>query len=173
MTAEMTPLSAVNALDRDAFVAVFGGVAEHAPWVAAAAAADRPFATREAMIAAFQRAIRSAIRDRQRELLLAHPDLAGKAAIAGELTAESTNEQKGAGLDRLTAAEFARFTELNDAYRRRHGIPFIFAVRGATKDQILAGFEARLGNPEAAEFAAALEQVCQIVRFRLEDRVGT
>jgi 2-oxo-4-hydroxy-4-carboxy-5-ureidoimidazoline decarboxylase len=166
------PLDAVNAMGEDEFVATFGDVAEHSPWVAAEAADARPFADRVAMIDAFQAAVKHADRARQRALLLAHPDLAGRAAIAGDLTADSKREQAGAGLDRLTPEEFARFTEMNTAYRERYGIPFIFAVRGATKGRILAGFESRLGNPPEAEFETALEQVCRIVRFRLEDRVA-
>jgi 2-oxo-4-hydroxy-4-carboxy-5-ureidoimidazoline decarboxylase len=165
-------LDAVNSMDVPTFVAAFGDVAEHSPWVAAEAADARPFADRVAMIDAFQAAVKHADRARQRALLLAHPDLAGRAAIAGDLTADSKREQAGAGLDRLTPEEFARFTEMNTAYRERYGIPFIFAVRGATKGRILAGFESRLGNPPEAEFETALEQVCRIVRFRLEDRVA-
>lgn len=169
---DQIPLDAVNDMDEDEFVDTFGDVAEHAPWVAAEAAEARPFTTRAAMIAAFQAAVEKADRARQRALLLAHPDLAGRAAIAGDITADSRKEQAGAGLDRLTPDEFARFTAMNDAYRDRYGIPFIFAVRGATKGQILEGFEARLGNPPETEFATALTQVCRIVQFRLEDRVA-
>lgn len=165
-------LSDVNALAPAAFVARFGDVAEHAPWVAEAAAGKRPFPSREAMIAAFGAAIAAAPVERQKALLLAHPDLAGKAAVAGELTRESTAEQAGAGLDRLTAEEFARFTEMNGAYRTRHGIPFILAVKGATKHDILAAFETRVGRAPEEEFRAALEQVRRIVRFRLEERVA-
>ena len=117
-------------------------------------------------------AIEAADPKRQRALLLAHPDLAGRAAIAGDLTDDSRREQAGAGLDRLTPAEFARFTALNDEYRRRFGIPFIFAVRGATKHDILKAFERRLRNSEEVEFATALGQVGRIVSFRLEDRVS-
>jgi 2-oxo-4-hydroxy-4-carboxy-5-ureidoimidazoline decarboxylase len=166
------PLDEVNLLSEDEFVSAFGDVAEHAPWVAAEAADARPFASRDAMIAAFRTAIAAADLKRQRALLLAHPDLAGRAAIAGDLTKDSRREQAGAGLDRLTPAEFARFTALNDEYRRRFGIPFIFAVRGATKHDILGAFERRLRNSEEIEFAAALEQVNLIVSFRLEDRVS-
>jgi 2-oxo-4-hydroxy-4-carboxy-5-ureidoimidazoline decarboxylase len=166
------PLETVNLMETDAFVETFGDIAEHSPWVAAEAAAKRPYATREAMIAAFQAAIGEAGVDRQHELLRAHPDLAGRAAIAGQLTEDSANEQAGAGLDRLTAEEFARFTDLNDAYRRRHGIPFVFAVRGASKHDILAAFEDRIDKSPDEELVTALEQVCRIVRFRLEDRVA-
>ena len=166
------PLDEVNLLSEDAFVSAFGDVAEHSPWVAAEAADARPFGSRAAMVAAFRGAIAAADRQRQRALLLAHPDLAGRAAVAGDLTHDSRREQAGAGLDRLTPAEFARFTALNDEYRRRFGIPFIFAVRGATKHDIFDAFERRLANSEAVEFATALEQVGRIVGFRLGDRVS-
>jgi 2-oxo-4-hydroxy-4-carboxy-5-ureidoimidazoline decarboxylase len=155
------------------FVAAFGDVAEHSPWVAEAAATRRPFATREAMIAAFHAAVRNAPPDRQRELLRAHPDLAGRAAIAGNLTADSRNEQAGVGLDRLSREEYARFAEMNARYLEKNGFPFIFAVKGATKDQILDGFVSRLMNDPDTEFATALEQVCRIIGFRLTDRVAS
>ena len=169
----MTPISlaAVNAMTAADFAEAFGGIAEHSRWVAEAAASRRPFASRAAMIAAFQAAIGDAGAEAQQALLAAHPDLAGRAAIAGDLTADSRREQAGAGLDRLTAEEFGRFTVLNTAYRERFGIPFIFAVRGADKFAILAAFEARIGNAADVEFATALQQVCRIVAFRLEDRV--
>ncbi len=165
-------LAQVNAMDDSAFVATFGGIAEHTPWVAARAGGSRPFADRSAMVAAFQRAVLDAAPDEQTALLAAHPDLAGRAAIAGDLTADSAGEQAGAGLDRLTAEEFARFTALNDAYRARFGIPFIFAVRGADKAAILAAFENRAGGTPAEERLTAIAQVLRIVRFRLEDRVA-
>ena len=160
-----------NRMDEDAFVDAFGDVAEHAPWVAAEAAERRPFSSRDAMIAAFADAVARADKHRQRALLLAHPDLAGRAAIAGDLTKESRSEQAGAGLDKLTPEEFGHFTAMNAAYRQRHGIPFIFAVRGATKHDIFKGFASRLGNDQEAEFKTALAQVARIIRFRLEDRV--
>ena len=166
------PLETANLMPADEFIEVFGDVAEHSPWVAEDAAARRPYASREAMIAAFQAAIGEAGADRQHELLRQHPDLAGKAAMAGALTEDSAREQAGAGLDRLTAEEFERFTAFNTAYRARHGIPFILAVRGATKDDILAAFEQRSGNTPEEELVGALEQVCRIVRFRIEDRVS-
>jgi 2-oxo-4-hydroxy-4-carboxy-5-ureidoimidazoline decarboxylase len=171
MAAFPISLHDVNALDEDEFVDAFGDVAEHAPWVAAEAADRRPFHTREGMIKAFADAVAHADKARQRALLLAHPDLAGRVAIAGDLTHASKKEQAGAGLDKLTPDEFRRFTEMNAKYRDRHGIPFIFAVRGATKHDILKGFADRVGNDPDVEFRTALEQVARIVRFRLEDRV--
>lgn len=166
------PVETVNLMEDAEFVDVFGDIAEHSPWVASTAAVRRPYATRENMIAAFQAAIGEAGVDEQHALLRAHPDLAGKAAIAGDLTDDSAREQAEAGLDRLTADEFERFTSLNAAYRARHGFPFIFAVRGATKNDILAAFEERNNNSPDEELVTALEQVCRIVRFRIEDRVG-
>ena len=173
MTADVRTLRQVNDLSPSEFVATFGHVAEHSPWVAEAAATERPFASRDAMTNAFATAIETADRSRQRTLLLAHPDLAGRAAIAGNLTDDSRKEQSGAGLDRLTPEEFARFTELNEAYRRRHQIPFILAVRGATKDQIMSACAERMRNAPEEEFQTALRQVARIVRFRLEDRIKT
>jgi OHCU decarboxylase len=171
MGAAAATLADVNRMSAADFVAAFGGVAEHAPWVAAAAARARPFASREAMIAAFVAAIQSAPQDRQRALLCAHPDLAGKAAIAGDVTADSRREQAGAGLDRLAAGEHARLAELNAAYRARHDIPFIYAVRGASKEEIMRNCADRLSNATEAEFATALAHVGRIIAFRLEERV--
>ena len=164
----MTTLADVNAMDLGRFAAAFGDVAEHSPWVAKAAAAQRPYATRDAMIAAFEKALHAASHDMQLLLIRAHPDLAGRA----KLTADSTNEQKSAGLDTLSADEFARFTELNDVYKTRFGFPFIFAVKGATKHQILESFEKRIHNSRQDEFDMALTQVMRIFRFRIEDRVS-
>ena len=145
----------------------FDDIAEHSPWVAQHAFREAPFDTREEMIASFTMAVHHADPDDQLALLRAHPDLATRA----KLTADSTREQAGAGLDSLTAQEFAHFTALNTAYKNKNGFPFIFAVKGATKHQILAGFESRISNSAEQEFQTALEQVCRIIRFRLEDRV--
>ncbi|TCT12507.1 2-oxo-4-hydroxy-4-carboxy-5-ureidoimidazoline decarboxylase [Tepidamorphus gemmatus] len=166
------PISEVNTMPGEAFVAAFGGIAEHSDWVATIAERRRPYADRDDMVAAFEQAVRVADRETQLDLLNAHPDLAGRAAIAGDIGADSRSEQAGAGLDSLTAAEFDRFTDLNARYRERFGFPFILAVRGATKHDILAAFERRIDNDPDAEFATAIEQVCRIMRFRLEDRVG-
>ena len=158
----------VNAMSVAGFIEAFGDVAEHSPWVAREAASFRPFANREAMIRSFERAVRSANGDAQLALIGSHPDLATKA----RLTEDSTREQAGAGLNTLSADEFARFTQLNESYKQRFGFPFIAAVKGATKHMILGSFEVRVGNTAEAEFAMALEQVCRIFRFRIEDRVS-
>ena len=121
---------------------------------------------------AFAASVRAASRAAQLALLRAHPDLAGRAAVAGDIARESRREQAGAGLDRLTEAEFARFQDLNARYRERFGFPFIFAVKGATKDAILAAFEARIDNDAETERKTALANVERILRFRIEDRVA-
>ena len=157
----------VDALSEATFIERFGDIAEHSAWVAERAAISRPFADREALVDAFQRAIATATRNEQTALIAAHPDLAGRAALAPD----SAREQAGAGLESLTDAEFTRFTELNEAYRHRFGFPFILAVKGADKHTILAAFEARVGGGRVEEFWTALSQVMRIVRFRLEDRV--
>jgi OHCU decarboxylase len=107
----------------------------------------------------------------KRALICAHPDLAGRLALAKQLTEDSAKEQGSAGLDKLTPAELARFTQLNDAYKARFGFPFIMAVKGATKDQILAGFERRIDHDADAEFAEALTQIEKIAALRLSDRL--
>ncbi len=160
-------LPGVNALSAEAFEQQFGEIAEHSPWVARKAAASRPFATRDAMIEAFAAALATAPETEQLALIRAHPDLATRA----KLTEDSTNEQAGAGLNTLNLEEFARFTRLNDHYKSKFGFPFILAVKGATKHQILASFETRVNSSPEEEFAMAISQVCRIFCFRIEDRV--
>lgn len=164
----MMTLGEVNAMAQPDFVERFGDVAEHSTWVAERAETQRPFASVDAMVAAFQAAIREAPEAERLSLIRAHPDLAGRAGMAEE----SRKEQAGAGLDRLSAEEFARFTDLNSHYRERFGIPFILAVKGADKHQILDSFAGRLGNDRDTELANALDQVCRIVGFRLAERVA-
>lgn len=164
-------LAEINAMPPERFVHCFGGIAEHAAWVAQTAAKARPFASRDAMIEAFAEAVREAEPELQLALLRSHPDLAGKAARAGAITADSRREQSAAGLDSLDPEEFTRFTALNARYRKSFGFPFILAVKDATKQQILAAFESRLGNSLQVERATALSQVLRIIRFRLEERV--
>jgi 2-oxo-4-hydroxy-4-carboxy-5-ureidoimidazoline decarboxylase len=164
----MMSLRDINAMKQDAFVAAFGDVAEHSPWVAEEAWVLRPFADRDALVRAFETALGGATSEAKLALIRAHPDLATRA----RLTADSTSEQRGAGLDRLSTDEFRRFTMLNEAYKARFGFPFIFAVKGATKHQILKAFEERIANSAETEFNTALAQIARIFRFRLEDRVS-
>ncbi len=167
----MLTVAVLNALDAAGFAERLGHVFEHAPWVARRVADRRPFASREALHRAMVAVIGEAGEDEHLALLRGHPDLAGRAAIAGQLTADSTKEQAGAGLDRLTAAEYDRFHALNRAYREKFGFPFIVAVKGLTKNDILATYEKRVGNDRAAELRTALEQVGRIGSFRLADIV--
>ena len=164
----MLSLDEINALDQASFTARLGPVFEHSPWIAERAWASRPFVSIAALHAAMAAAIYAASPAEQLALLRSHPDLAGKAARGGALTAESAGEQRGAGLDQLTAEEFARFERLNAAYRERFGIPFIIAVRGRDRVEILTAFERRLGNDPAVEMDTARRQVAEIGRLRLE-----
>lgn len=164
----MITMEEVNALKAAEFEKAFGDVAEHSPWVARNAAGDRPFVSRDSMIRAFREAVLSASETAQLALIRAHPDLATKA----KLTDDSTHEQAQAGLGTLSKEEFARFNHLNDFYKSKFDFPFIFAVKGATKQQILASFTERVNHSKEDEFAMALDQVCRIFRFRIEDRVA-
>ena len=158
--------------DRAAFVARYGGVFEHSPWVAEAAwdaGLPKPPLTAERLHRAMVAALRRGTRDQQMALIKAHPDLAGRLAQAGRLTAESTREQASAGLDLLSDAERTRFTQLNEAYKDRFGMPFIMAVKGRSKAEILAAFERRLTNDAAAEFETALQEIERIALLRLKD----
>ena len=165
-----------TAMDRASFVAAFGGVYEHSPWIAEAAferglPADGDSAT--GLHRALTAVLREAPLDRKRALINAHPDLAGRLAMAGRLTADSSKEQAGVGLDRLSAEEYARFTALNEAYKERFGFPFIMAVKGRTKEEIPEAFERRLQHDEATEQATALEQIERIALLRLQDLLAS
>lgn len=157
-------------IDRADFLARFGGVFEHSPFIAEqaldAGAVSEPL-TAGGVHAALTDAFRKASRAEQLGVLTAHPDLAGKLAIAGGLTEDSRKEQAGAGLDRLNPEEHARFTELNTAYTEKFGFPFIIAVKGLDKDDILAAFEKRVGNTADEEFETAKGQVERIALLRL------
>jgi OHCU decarboxylase len=158
-------------LSQEKFLAVFGGVYEHSPWIA-----EQVFErgltpvqdTAEGLAAELRDIVEVSGRDPQLVLLRAHPDLAGKLALAGDLTAESTGEQAGAGLDHCTAAEFETFQSLNDRYKEKFGFPFILAVRGYHRTEILEIFKVRVENDLEVEFAEALSQVHRIALLRLE-----
>ena len=165
-------LDRINALDRDAFVELLGGVFEHSPWVAAAAWDRQPFASIDALHAAMLDAVTSAGRERQLGLLRAHPRLAGKAMLAGTLTADSAREQQGAGLAQCTPSQLAQIEAMNRDYEARFGFPFIVAVKGMHRDEILARLEQRLHNDIDDEFRQALAQVAAITRMRLDAGVA-
>jgi 2-oxo-4-hydroxy-4-carboxy-5-ureidoimidazoline decarboxylase len=154
------------ALPDDAFVDRFGLLFEHSPWVVERAARRRPFAD---LHAGLMQVVAEAAPDERLALVRAHPELAGKAAVDAALTAASAAEQASAGLDRLTQAEFDRFHALNAAYRERFGFPFVICVRRTDKAGVLAAMERRLANDRDVELEAALAEVGEIVKLRLED----
>jgi OHCU decarboxylase len=159
-------------LTRTLFVERFGGVYEHSPWIAAAAydaGLTHDADTAEGLARSMAGAAAKATDEQKRALILAHPDLAGKLGLARSLTSESTGEQASAGLDRLSPAELIKFTQFNDAYRARFGFPFIMAVKGKTKADILAAFEGRLANDADTETRTALLEIDRIAMLRLKD----
>ncbi|MDZ7711048.1 MAG: allantoinase PuuE [Roseovarius sp.] len=159
-------------MDRARFVARFGGVFEQSPWVAERAHAlelGPAHDCAEGVHNALCRAFRSATGAERRGVLMAHPDLAGKLAAAGRLTPESTSEQAGAGLDRLSDVERAEFQRLNSKYMKKHGFPFIIAVRDHDKVQVQAAFHRRIDADSETEFAEACRQVERIAELRLRD----
>lgn len=172
MTEQSLTIDQINSLDQPQFVAALGFVFEQSPWIAAEAWQARPFADRQQLHGVMCAVMRGAASQQQIALIRAHPDLAGKAAIAGTLTAESTREQASAGLNQLTADEFAEFTRLNQAYRERFGFPFVICVREQTKQTILLHFVARLAHTPEQEIATALDEIAKIAWLRLDDAVA-
>ena len=173
----MTTLTELNACSPDAFVDALRGIYEHSPWIAERAASQRPFASAAALKLALAKVVAQAGEDQQLSLLRAHPELAGKAAIAGELTRESTGEQASSGLNMCSPEEYAALHELNAAYSAKFGFPFILAVRGPTgqglaRREIIDTFARRLKNQRGDEMAEALRQVHRIAEIRLNDALG-
>ncbi len=168
---EKLSIEEVNRMDHGEFVSRFEAVFERSPWVAEGAWKRRPFDDLDGLHVSFVRTIRDAPDGRRVALIQAHPDLAGKAALAGELTAESAGEQASAGLDRLSLEEYERFHRLNAAYREKFGLPYVVCVRDNTKETIFAGAERRLSNTREEEIEAALAEISRIGRLRLEDLV--
>jgi urate oxidase len=161
-----------SCLSRADFVARFGGIFEHSPWIAEQAfdaGLSASCDTADGLHAAMTATMRASGQPEKLALIRAHPDLAGKLAQAGRLTPESTGEQASAGLNMLTDEERADFTQANEAYKAKFGFPFIIAVKGRTKAEIRAAFGTRLGNDQATEFSTALEQVERIALLRLRD----
>jgi 2-oxo-4-hydroxy-4-carboxy-5-ureidoimidazoline decarboxylase len=151
------------------FVLRYGGIYEHSPWVATrvqAVLADTAVDV-ELLASLMADCVDNAAVEAQLELIRAHPDLAGKAQVAGELTADSSEEQSRAGLDQCTAQEFEKFQSLNAAYKEKFGFPFIMAVRESTRGEILRAFAARTENDYDVEFETALQEIHKIARLRL------
>jgi len=160
-------MAPINAMDRAAFVVKFGGIFEKSPWVAEKAWEKRPFANVDDMHAAMVAVAKNAPATRQLALLQSHPDLAGKEAQAGTMTASSAAEQASAGLNALSATELTELSSLNAAYKAKFGFPFIIAVRMHTKEGIFSEFRRRLQNDTQTEFANDLQNVYIITRLRL------
>ena len=151
------------------FVERYGGIYEHSPWVAEEAEGiAEDVADIERLAAIMADCVDNASTERQLELIRAHPDLAGRAQIAGDLTPESTEEQASAGLDQCSADEYERFQSLNDAYWRKFEFPFVMAVRNSSRAEILDAFAARLDNEYDTEFETALAEIHKIAKLRLE-----
>lgn len=165
-------LAELSALPQAAFVARLDGIFEHSPWIAERAWAARPFATVDQLHGAMLAVLDAADDDERLGLICAHPELAGKEAEEGTLTTASTGEQRGAGLDQCSKEELQRLRDLNAAYRERFGFPFVIAVKGLSRYQIIDAVEARRHNDRATEFAACLREIGKIARFRLDALLG-
>jgi 2-oxo-4-hydroxy-4-carboxy-5-ureidoimidazoline decarboxylase len=169
MTSQQLTLQEINALDQDDFIKELSMLFEGPPWIVAQAWHARPFTSLGHLHQALCAVMYKAPVEQQVALLRAHPDLVGRAALAGTLTPASTSEQATAGLDRLSPGEIAAFSRLNQAYRDRFGFPFVICARENKKDSILAGFDARLHNSREQEIEIALGEVAKICYFRLSD----
>lgn len=165
-------LDRLNAASKAEFVAALGAIYEQSPWVAEAVAGQRPFAALAALDDAMRGAVTAADDARILALLNAHPDLAGKAARAGTMTADSKAEQGSAGLDRLSEKDFEKFHRLNESYRKKFGFPFIICVRRHGRESIFRQFERRLANDAATEHDAALLEIFRIAALRLDQHVS-
>lgn len=164
-------ISDVNTLDQELFVALLGPLFEQSPWIAAEAWHARPFTSVAHLHDTLRAVMEGAPLGQQVALIRAHPDLVGRAALAGTLTPDSRSEQTAVGLDRLSPVEIATFTKLNGAYWERFGFPFVICARENKKAGILAGFRERLNHTRNEEIATALGEIAKISRLRLLDRI--
>ena len=166
-------LQDLNRIGRAEFVAALGGVFEHSPWVAEQAFAQRPFADAEELRSKMIAAVQAASADACLALIRAHPELAGREAVAGALTADSTSEQSRLGFNALSRNEYERMADLNRRYRAKFGFPCIVALKlHASRATVIAEFERRLSNDRDGEIANALEQIGHISRARLDKMLG-
>ena len=167
----MIDLKTLNQMTASEFAAALAPIFEHSPWVAQRVAALRPFDGGIALHSALCEAVMQAGKAQQLALIRAHPELAGRAAIRGDLTAASTGEQRRAGLASCTAEQLQRLNSLNGAYSSRFGFPFVLAVRGHTPDSVIAALERRVAHDQSQELDEALREIFTIARFRLADLV--
>jgi 2-oxo-4-hydroxy-4-carboxy-5-ureidoimidazoline decarboxylase len=167
----MIALEELNTLPPREFVAALASVFEHSPWVPERVAGSRPFASGIALHEAMCGAVMQADESLQLALIRAHPELAGRAEVRGNLTPASISEQKGAGLSACTPIEYERLQTLNTAYRGRFDFPFVLAVKGHTPQSVIATLERRTTHGKDEEHNIALQEICRIARFRIADLV--
>ncbi len=172
MTRKKLSLQEINAFNQDRFTTELTPLFEGPPWIVTQAWQARPFASRDALYQTLCQIMFQAPREQQERLLNAHPDLVGRAALAGTLSSESTGEQAAAGLNHLSSEEIALFNTLNQQYRQRFAFPFIICARENKKESILAGFQARLPHSRDQEIEMALNEITKICAFRLQDLVS-
>lgn len=165
-------LPRLNELNHEEFLSIVGPVFEHSPWIAEKVWSKKPFISIQKLHSAMCDVVRDAGLERQLVLIRAHPDLVGRAALAGALPRESTNEQAGAGLNKLSPGEISLFQKKNEAYRSKFDFPFVICARLNKKEAILAGFEKRLQNTREREVHIALEEIFKIAEFRLRDLIS-
>ena len=168
MVSTAPSLAALSVASRDEFVRALGGIFEHTPWIAERAWTARPFASVDELHRSMLSVLASASREAKLALICAHPELAGKEAAAGTMTTDSVGEQASAGLDRCTPDELARLRAHNQSYRDKFGFPFVMAVKGKSRQEILAALASRIGNTREAEFARCIEEIGRIARLRLD-----
>ena len=172
MTGKATmDINQINNSDATRFVELLGGIFEHSPWVAEGVYSARPFASRSDLHHKMVAEVRQASVAQRKDLLCQHPELAGKEADAGSLTDASKREQAGAGLNQCSADELSRIKQFNQAYAAKFGFPFIIAVTGLDKQQILAAMQQRLDNAADTEFATAIGEVEKIGLIRLDSLI--
>jgi len=165
-------LAALGALDQPAFTAYLAGIYEHSPWIPERSWALRPFPNRQSLLQALEQTLDAASHEEKLRLVLAHPELAGKAAVSGRLTDDSQREQTGAGLDQCSPEEFETIQHLNREYGNKFGFPFIVAVKGLSRQDIIAVMARRIERSSSEEFAEALEQIKRIASFRIAGKVS-
>ena len=159
-------------MTREEFVRCYGGIYEHSPWVAEQVFDQQPVEGNIDLAPVFANCVDRADEHIRLTLIRAHPDLAGKAAVAGDLTEDSSVEQQRAGINQCTPQEFEMFQSLNDRYKEKFGFPFVMAVRNSTREEILAAFSARLANEKQTEFETAISEIHQIAAMRLAAMPG-
>lgn len=165
-------LDEINRLDKGEFVAALVSLFEGPPWIVEQSWALRPFGSIEQLHRALCEVMYHAPVEQQVALIQAHPDLVGRAALAGTLTPASMGEQESAGLKRLSPEEIATFASLNQAYKERFGFPFVICARENKKESILVGFESRLSHTRDLEIETALGEIAKICWLRLQDTIS-